>query len=727
MSSSSFRYASLAMNILEKILGTRFTLHGVEKIPAKSVLFVANHFTRSETFFIPYLIYKHTNRQVRCLADSKLFHGSFGKFLRSVGAVSTKEEKRDEIILYDLITSSYDWMIYPEGSMIKSKEIKNDGIFLNYTPYRSGPIRTGSAVLGIKSQLYRQDIIEAHQKNDKETLKFYKESLGISYSKYLNDLETSIVPVSITYYPIRPGQNKIKSLITKLVKRIPSQIAEELEIEGNILLSADIDISFGDPIKISDYINSTRATINQIPIIKSETKNNLILRYLKSKLTQDFMQKLYSDVQINFDHVFAATLFHLKEERVQLNRLKRIIYYSSILIQKTHKYRINKSIIERNLFKIFSDEPNEIFDEIFSLAINQKIISRISDDEIIINKDCFAKKYDFHEIRIENTLQVILNEFLLQESANIVVKKVTKIDDERLANMVFQEIKKCDLQNFNIDYDLYFDKQFSKKKSIGAPFYLESKCKASKKINKLSVIAVHGYKSSPQEIRELATSINGYGIKVYGVRLRGHGTAPIDMKNIKWQDWYDSVQRAYCALQNISSKIIFVGFSTGGLLSLLSTAFKAKQNNKIVAVVSINSAIKLLNIKARMVPGINLWNELLEKFSLEKGKFEYVDDVPENPDINYSRNYLKGVYELEKLMDLCYQSLEKISVPVLVIQGKKDPIVDPKSGRIIFETLSSKQKFLVEMDFSNHVIVNSSHKEEVFHEIIKFFSKQKLI
>jgi esterase/lipase len=187
------------------------------------------------------------------------------------------------------------------------------------------------------------------------------------------------------------------------------------------------------------------------------------------------------------------------------------------------------------------------------------------------------------------------------------------------------------------------------------------------------------------------------------------------------------VQRAYAALTNISAKIVFVGFSTGGLLSLLSCARKSGQERKISAVISINAALKLVDIKARMVPGVNLWNNLLEKFHIEKAKFEYVDDQPENPHINYSRNYIKGVYELEKLMENCENNLDKITTNALIIQAAKDPVVNPISGSIIYTKIRSKEKSLVEMDFENHVIITSEGKEEVFEEIRKFLHKIKII
>jgi esterase/lipase/1-acyl-sn-glycerol-3-phosphate acyltransferase len=726
MNKKSFRYASLAMNILEKLLGTRFSLSGIENIPPQPVMFVANHFTRSETFFVPYIINKATNREVRCLADSKIFLGTFGKFLTSVGTVSTKDPNRDNIIIEDLVSGAFDWMIYPEGSMVKSKEIEYNGLYINRTPYRVGPVRTGASVLALKSELFRTEIIEAYRKNDKQTLDNYKINNGLTYHESYEKLTTKIVPVNITYYPIRPGENKIKALATRLIKNLPKQVVEELEIEGNILLDADINISFGEPINVADYIKSTREVIKKIPIIKDETKNNFIIKYYRSRLTSDFMEKVYSDVQINFDHIFVASLIHCSQSRIKISDLKRIIYYSAILIAKIKKYRLNSSVFEENIVKIFADEDFFEFDSVFNLAIKQNLIKKIAEDEIEIFKNFLNKEFDFHQIRIENTLQVILREFFLLENANSVVKRVSAFNKEELQKIVFKNIYEADLKIFDKNYLENFDKNFSKDKSIGSPLFLGNDVKSVKKIQNFGVVLVHGYKSAPKEVEDLAKFLNGYGIKTYSVRLKGHGTSPSDLKNYSWFDWYEAVQRGYCALGNICSNIAIVGFSTGGLLSLL-TASQKKSLNKLVGIVSINSALKLRDIKSKMIPGINLWNELLEKFNLEKGRMEFIDDVPENPHINYSRNYIKGVYELEKLMILCENNLHKISLPTLIIQSKKDPVVNPISGKIIFDKIKSQQKKLVEMDFENHVIITSKNKELVFQEIINFFNQQKMI
>ena len=124
-----------------------------------------------------------------------------------------------------------------------------------------------------------------------------------------------------------------------------------------------------------------------------------------------------------------------------------------------------------------------------------------------------------------------------------------------------------------------------------------------------------------------------------------------------------------------------------------------------------------------MVPGINLWNELLEKFDINKGKFEFIDDKPETPEFNYSRHYLSSVVELEKLMKHCRENLLKINIPTLVIQAKQDPVVNPISGNIVFNHISSEKKFLFIPNLHHHTIITGWGKEVIFTEINDFIKK----
>ncbi|MES2676923.1 MAG: alpha/beta fold hydrolase [Pseudomonadota bacterium] len=725
----TYRYTILAMGFLEKILGSNITVDGLENIPPKPVLFVCNHFTRSETFVVPYIIYKYTKRQVRCLADSGLFHGVLGRFLKSVGALSTKDKKRDIAIISDLIKGRYDWMIYPEGSMVKSKEIRENG----KSSYSFGSIggeedkdnrvRTGSAVLALKSELYRADLIDAKRKDRQTVLEYYRRELEIEFDGSFKNLQTNIVPVNITYYPIRPGKNVIQKIIARIFKTIPKQISEELEIEGNLLLSSNMNISFGQPINLTEYVKGTKNMIYQIPIISNETKANLVLKYLKYRLTNQFMADIYSNTKINIDHLLAAILYFYPQDQINISHLKALIYLSVNHITTLKKYRINGDIIEEKLFNLLVGENFSEFVSVINLAKMLDIISDSADKKsYLINKNRLNQKYDFQQIRLENTLQVILNEFLLLNGAVEVIKRNVLLTENEVKQKSFNYIFSKDLENFEKDYNLYHDDNLSQIKTVGMPLFLDNSALENKKSS--GILLVHGYLAAPKEMEEMAEYFNNLGFKTYSARLDGHGTAPINLENVKWQDWYASLNRGYGALKLICDKVFVVGFSTGALLALMAAFKKANQvDGQIDGIVCINPALKLKDVRAKFTSGIYVWNDILEKFNITKGQLRYVENHSENPGINYSRNYIKGVEQLKMLMENCQAILEKITCPVLIIQSTQDPVIDRDSVKIMLEKINSKMRSFKEIDSQKHIIIKGQGSEKVFEMIEQFVTK----
>ncbi len=720
----AYRYTSWAMGLLEKILGSNITVDGLTNIPPKPVLFVCNHFTRSETFVVPYIIHKYTKRQVRCLADSGLFYGVLGRFLKSVGALSTKDKKRDLAIISDLVKGHYDWMIYPEGSMVKSKEIRIDEkssySFGDVKNEGENRVRTGSAVLALKSELYRSDLIDAKRQDRNDILEYYKRELEIEFDDSFKNFQTNIVPVNITYYPIRPGKNVIQKIIARIFKRVPKQISEELEIEGNLLLSSNMNISFGKPINLADYVKSAKKIIYQIPIIGNDTKVNMVLKYLKYRLTNQFMDDIYSSTKINIDHLVAAILYFYPQKQISINHLKALIYLSINHITILKKYRINDDIAEERLYNLLAGEDFDEFVSVINLAKMLDIISESDDKKsYFINKSKLEQKCDFQQIRLENTLQVILNEFLLLEGAVDVIKRNVLMGEGDVRKKSFNYIFSKDLGNFEADYNQYYDVNLSQIKTVGMPLFLDNNISVDKNSN--GILLVHGYMSAPKEMEEMAKYFNNLGFKTYSVRLKGHGTAPINMENIKWQDWYSSLNRGYAALKLICNKIFVIGFSTGGLLSLMASF---KKNNQVDGIVCINPALKLKDVRAKFTSGISIWNEILEKFHIEKGQLRFVENHSENPGINYSRNYIKGVEQLEILMNNCQSILTQITCPALVIQSSNDPVIDYSSAKTMLEKISSKVCSFQTIDSSKHVIIKGQSGEKVFKMIEEFLTTQ---
>jgi esterase/lipase len=337
------------------------------------------------------------------------------------------------------------------------------------------------------------------------------------------------------------------------------------------------------------------------------------------------------------------------------------------------------------------------------IAIKSGILKEKDQTCLTFSKKALHNEYDFHTIRLKNILKVQLNEMRTFKSIQEAAKSISKKPIAELKKEAVSSILDKMLLDYEKDYKKYYSKKFSKPKQIGCPFYLEAKNK------KIGIVLCHGYKASPAEVHLLAKYLNKNGYNVLVPRLRGHGTSPINMKDITYQDWQESLNEAYAVLRQSCDKVILVGFSTGGLLSLCCAA-----QNYVDGIVCINAALQLNDIRINYIGVINFWNQLL------KVKKQYIDAKPEYPHTNYSRNYLKGVEELKKLMEQTNVCATHITCPALIIQARKDPVVNPKSGQEIYKTIKSKVKYLYEPDLKHHVIVRGEGHKETFETIHKF-------
>jgi len=226
--------------------------------------------------------------------------------------------------------------------------------------------------------------------------------------------------------------------------------------------------------------------------------------------------------------------------------------------------------------------------------------------------------------------------------------------------------------------------------------------------------------AAPEEVRSFAEKLYKAGYSVYGVRLRGHGTTPEDLSSRRWQDWNESVNRGYVVMKNSVSEFAVAGFSTGAGIALLQAVQKG---NKLKALVSISAPLRLQDIRASFTGAVSFFNTILKKFKIEKGKMEFVPNVPENPDINYSRNPINGTYELGKLMKYVESNLSKITIPALLVQATGDPVVNPQSADEIYSKISSLDKKLVKIESGRHGIIRGKELKEVSDEVITFLNR----
>ena len=708
---------------MERFIKADIHTTGDKNIPDNPILYVVNHFTRAETFLLPYIIKKTTDNMPNSLADSSFFKGKLGDYLTAVGVLSVDDPNRNNIIIGDLITGRKNWVIFPEGAMIKTKKVTRSRNFIVSYPGREGPIHTGAAYLAVLSEFYKREIISAHRKGDEEMVSDYLKRFSIETVNEISDKETVIIPTNLTYFPIRPGKNIIQTLASKFVKGIPERLEEELEIEGNLFFSdSDIHVTFDAPIRIGEFLdhnylrkNTPLSSLKKYlrRLLYGDDPADFNLARISRRLTNHFMDRIYSMVTINMDHLFSCGLLSLNKKKTSDYLFKCKLFLACEKIKKEKRFNIHSSLINLPI-ELVADEKEKNYDSFEGLAIKEKIIEKRDGTYLIDTHSLEEITYEFHRIRLENTVRVIVNEIEPVKDLCKIVRREFRGSRKKIESKMVRLLCRLDQDIFTEDYDRYYDKGLSKPKQIGAPFYLNPGK------SKTGVLICHGYTSAPEEVRLLGDSLAKYGYSVYGPRLRGHGTSPYNLADVTWKDWYDSFNMGYTVLRNACEHIVIGGFSTGGTLTLLAAANK---EDKIAGLFTVNAPLHLKSIKTKLIGPIHFWNELLEKFNIEDGRLEYVDTQAENPEINYSKNSIKGLRELSLLMDKTRDSLYKVFAPALVIQEKNDPIVDPQSASIILDSISSKKKETYTSQFNRHVILRREGCEEVFVRIKEFIER----
>jgi len=591
--------------------------------------------------------------------------------------------------------------------MVKNKRISFDrGEFCTHSPEYEGPIHTGAAVMALKARMAQ--LRAQYSKKDKlkkEELKRFCSSMGVDSEGIDISLEVKMVPVSITYYPIRPGKNRLLTWIDSKVQQRNTRLFEELEIEVNLLMNAHMNIRFGKAITLDRYL---KAFIDDENTLYDKKKINETIDKQRKHLTNDVMKRVYSQMQIHFDHIFILSLVTMPTLKVCPSYLKTLIYKNIRSIRGLDDHNLHEEI-QQEMFRLILNEAYEPFVSAIELAVKQNILYKDSDGEYLFDKSLLEKEYPFHKVRVKNTLQVILNEIKWQDNIVKMAEANSHYSEEQLRVDNFAHIPTRSWDNFAEEYQKYVGTAPSKEDK-GAPIILHDKA------FNVGVVFSHGYMAAPKEIKTLAEYLFAKGMNVYVPRLRGHGTDLKALLDVSAEDWEIDMERGFTAMRQVCQKVYIGGFSTGGLIALIHAA-----QYKVDGVIVINSALKLHDLRVSyVVPTLQFFNEMITYLNA-KGIMEWVDNSEtEQPLVNYHTHPLVAVAELEKLMSKASDILSNVTAPILIIQGDEDPVVKRKSARLIYDAVSASDKKLLLLPRKRHSILADEKSDEVFEAVHGF-------
>jgi len=268
---------------------------------------------------------------------------------------------------------------------------------------------------------------------------------------------------------------------------------------------------------------------------------------------------------------------------------------------------------------------------------------------------------------------------------------------------------------------------------------LELKADASE----TTALLIHGLTGTPNEMKFLANYLYRKGYSVICPRLAHHGEQIHILKRAKWQEFYQSVKEALFKIPP-GQKVFAAGLSMGALLALL---LAAEFPERISGVTCLSPTLfydgwnispwsrRLLPLAYytpiryfayfKEEPPYGIKNKHIRQKVHEYYKNASITDVADVAKYGYPYFPVTLVCELRLLIRHLQKKLSSIRVPVQLIQAQEDDMTSEKNSQFIYDRLGSKEKEIVLLYDSYHVITADQERETVVKKMHEFFTRPR--
>jgi len=228
---------------------------------------------------------------------------------------------------------------------------------------------------------------------------------------------------------------------------------------------------------------------------------------------------------------------------------------------------------------------------------------------------------------------------------------------------------------------------------------------------KTGVLFIHGYTGAPYEVEPFVDYVQARtDWLVSVVTLPGHGEQ-LELTEMLAEDWTMEAEIAIRKLMPQVDRLYVVGFSMGGLIAMyLSLRYPVER------LVLLSAAAKYI-APGQMLQDIReITVDLLKKQADQNPVYmRYHQKVGKTP--------LRSAYQFTRVLKLVEPYYSKITIPVCLVQGKKDGIVPFQAAEYLYEQLGSEQKVLIFSEGGKHHICYSDDCEDWFAQALAFLDQ----
>lgn len=240
-----------------------------------------------------------------------------------------------------------------------------------------------------------------------------------------------------------------------------------------------------------------------------------------------------------------------------------------------------------------------------------------------------------------------------------------------------------------------------------------------------TLLVVHGLGEHCGRYGNLVSHCCPCGYAVYGLDHLGHGESEGPRQMIESFADYTDTLRIYAQMVadwQPDRPLYLVGHSMGGLI--VADYLLQHQDDHAGAIVSAppvrpgDDVTPLTVLAARLLAALapRMGVMALDASSLSRDP-DVVADYEQDPLVFRGKTPARLGVELLRAMERVMEGAHTIQLPLLILQGSQDTLVDPRGAQMLYDRVSSPDKTLKVYQGLYHEIFNEPERDQVLEDV----------
>jgi carboxylesterase len=257
------------------------------------------------------------------------------------------------------------------------------------------------------------------------------------------------------------------------------------------------------------------------------------------------------------------------------------------------------------------------------------------------------------------------------------------------------------------------------------------------------ILLIHGITGTPSEMHYLGIALNKAGFSVMCNTLPRHCGTLAELKKVTWQEIVNACSEDLKKIKQDCSQVFVGGISMGALVAIYLAYKFPSQITGIIAFAptlfydgwALHKGKALLDLIWHLPfvrNNLNIregWPYGLKDEKLRENIHRFYKDAKanhfDNKIVLFGSPFFPAacLYQHQLFAKVVKDELKEVKNPILILHAREDDMTSLKNAHYILSHIGSKDKSLIVLEDSYHMITIDKEKDRVVQEVVGFIDK----